>query len=253
MIQTIIIEDNLPTLGILKDILEKHFPEQIDLIAEASTVEKGVEAINRLHPKLIFLDIELPDGTGFDILKKVEKHNFKVIFTTAYESYSLQAIKFSAFDYLLKPFDESEIVESISKAIEKISEEEELLKIKALLSNQKQEEKQIIIKTSDNIFPINTNDIFYCKSDSNYTEFYLNDGRKIMTSKTLKHFESLLSPFDFLRVHKTYLVNVKYIKKIKKGHNWSLKLWDNTIIPIAVRKKDEVLTMLKKRSNHNDN
>jgi len=245
MIPAVIIDDAPLAHKIIQKVVTDKFLKRIKIIGNATDVKSGIECIKKNNPKIIFLDIEMPDGTGFDLLHKLKEYNFKLIFITAHEEYSLKAIKFSALDYLLKPLNEEEINIAIEKAIKQISEEEEQLKIKILLENHERTFKKIIIKTTENIHVLETANIIHCESDNNYTNFYLKNNEKILASKTLKHYDSLLKNLGFIRVHKSHLINLNYIKKIIKGNPFRIYLINETIIPVSVRKKEKVLEAIR--------
>ncbi|HRN57574.1 MAG TPA: LytTR family DNA-binding domain-containing protein, partial [Agriterribacter sp.] len=196
---------------------------------------------------LVFLDMQIHDKTGFDLLKQVGEINFDVIFTTAYEKYAVQAFKFSAIDYLLKPVDADELKQAVAKLEQRLSKNEMSKKVDALFDNMKNMQtasKRIGIPTVSGITYVAVGDIIRCHSQINYTVFYLKDNQKITVAKTLKEFEEMLSDHNFYRVHNSHLINLAYVKKYHRGKGGYLTMADNTEIEVSIRRKDELLKKL---------
>jgi two-component system LytT family response regulator len=194
----------------------------------------------------VFLDIQMPDGTGFDLLKKFEKINFKVIFVTAHQEYAIEAFKYSALDYLLKPLSPSNLISAIKKVEESFNSEELNLKLKTLLSNITEPAKtkrKIVLKTMERIYSVDLNDVIRFESDGGYTKVYLLDGKRIMVSRTMKEFDDLLTDVGFLRVHNSHLINMNYLFCFEKteGH---IVMKDDSIVPVSNRKKEQLLELL---------
>ncbi len=247
MLRTIIIDDEAHIRKSLAQMLRDEC-DNVKLMDTAHSVKSGLEAINKHHPDLILLDIKMDDGTGFDLLKKLEPVNFKIIFITAYDQYALQAFKFSAIDYLLKPLDADDLVEAVNRT-EKLIQKDFSTQLKVLDENLKTAEnkdKKILLKTSDAVHLIRVRDISYCESDLSYTKFYLLDGQKIIISRTLREFEDMLKGFGFFRVHKSFLVNLFTITKFDKTDGGFLVMENNDRIPVASRKKDELMELFGK-------
>ncbi len=247
-IKAVIIDDERNSRDLICDIIKSHFPDI--LLQSAVNTATGIKTINTFNPDIVFLDIDMPDGTGFDVLKNISEYNFKVIFITAHEEYAVKAIKYSALDYILKPVNAVELVNAINKALKKIKSEIEQLKIETLLSNLelfgKSRKRKLVLSTSDNTYIVDTDDIVRCKSDNNYTTFYLNNGNRILMSKTLKEYENLLSPDNFIRIHRSHLINVNYIDRIGKRNSGFLYMKDGTEIPVSHGKRDALTDMLKR-------
>lgn len=245
MIRVVIIDDEDAARNFIEKILVSNFKD-IDVVAQASNVESGINTINKYSPDIVFLDIDMPDGTGFDLLQQLQKIDFKLIFVTAHSQHALKAIKFSALDYILKPVDILELVQTVKKALNIIEKETEQIKIKTFLSNisNLNGNKKIVLKTSDNIYVINVKNIIRCLSESNYTTLYINDKRKIVISKTLKEYENLLCEFGFIRIHRSHLININYIERYSKD-NSILHMKDNSQIPVSHRKKDQLIQILE--------
>ena len=242
MLKTVVIDDELNGRTILKSFIEKYC-NGIEIIGEADSVKTGVELINKLQPELVFLDIQMQDGTGFDLLKKFDTTNFKVIFVTSYDHYAIKAIKFSAVDYILKPVDPDNLVEAVNRVQEIAANTDIESKINVLVSNINNLEK-LALPASDGIRFVKINDIVRCESDNNYTMFHLINKEKILVSKTLKEYDVLLSSVNFYRVHKSHLVNLKYVTKYIPGEGGYLILEDGSHADVSRRKKEGLMKIL---------
>lgn len=245
MIKAIIIDDETNNQELISNLL-KSYAENIQVVALANSVETAYQAIMEHHPDLIFLDIQMPDGTGFDLLKKFEKINFKIIFVTAHQEFAIEAFKYSALDYLLKPLSPTNLIEAVKKVEESISSEDLNLKLKILLSNIAEpikSKKKIVLKTMERIYSVDIDDIIRFESDGGYTKVYLVDGKRIMVSRTMKEFDDLLLDVGFLRVHHSHLVNMNHLFCFEKaeGH---VVMKDESIVPVSNRKKDQLLELL---------
>ncbi len=214
-------------------------PVEISVVGEAEDVQSGYDIISKKNPDLILLDINLPDGTGFDLLKKFEKIRFKIIFITAHEEHAIKAFKYSALDYILKPVIAGELIRAVVKATDTLHIEETELKFAAFLSNL-DKLKKLVLKTSESIHIINVNDIIRCEADINYTTFYLKNGKKLLVSKTLKEYAELLKHSDFYRTHQSHLVNLDHISRYDKMEGGHLVMIDESIVPVSTRKKEQL-------------
>ena len=246
MIRAIIVEDEKMSRETLRRLLEKYCPE-VEIVAEADGYRKGLEEIRKHQPDVIFLDIQMPDGSGFRLLEEIEEINFEIIFTTAFDQFAIKAIKFSALDYLLKPVIPQDLIEAISRVAKKKAEKS---RQKSLSLNpqsaeaQEERSQKIVLSTSEMIHVINVDDIVRCESDNYYTNFFFLDGRKLLVSKTLKENEDLLSPHNFIRPHKSHLVNIKYIKSFVRQDGGYILMNDGTHIPVSRRKKDKMMEII---------
>lgn len=245
MIKAIVIDDETNNQELICNLL-KSYAENIQVLAVAGSVESGYQAIIEHQPDLVFLDIQMPDGTGFDLLKKFDKINFKVIFVTAHQEYAIEAFKYSALDYLLKPLSPSNLISAIKKVEESFNSDELNLKLKTLLSNITEPAKtkrKIVLKTMERIYSVDLNDVIRFESDGGYTKVYLLDGKRIMVSRTMKEFDDLLSDVGFLRVHNSHLINMNYLFCFEKteGH---IVMKDDSIVPVSNRKKEQLLELL---------
>ena len=241
----VIVDDEAAVRNTIKSLLNENFPD-INILATAGSIQEGYETIINNKPDLIFLDIELPDGTGFDLLKKFSQILFKIIFVTGHHEYALDAIKVSALDYVLKPIDTDELCRAVEKAREVINQQEQRLKLQALSENLQGKKvlKRIILRTSDHLQIVSVSDIVRAEADSNYTSFTLSDGKHILVSRTIKEFESLLSGSGLIRVHQSHLVNINYIDRFIKKDGGYLQLKDSTRVPVSPILKKQVLHAL---------
>ena len=240
--KVIIVDDELNVRNAITNLLIEQFPD-ISIISSVGTIEAGYEAISQHKPDLLLLDVELPDGNGFDLLRKISPVNFKVIFITGFQEYALDAIKVSALDYLLKPFETEELRHAIEKARIVINHADEQLKLQALNENLQNKKvlKRIILHTSDHLQLVSVSDIIRAEADSNYTRFWLSEGKKIMVTRTIKEFDGLLSGSGLIRVHQSHLVNISYIDKYVKRDGGYLQLKDGTKIPVSPNLKKQLL------------
>lgn len=244
-IKAVIIDDTTASRISLADDLDTYC-ENVMLIGQAESVKTGVKLINSLKPPLIFLDVQLEDGTGFDILEQIEKYPYQVIFTTGSDDHAFKAIKWSAVDYLLKPVDPDELVNAVAKvkpAAKDIPQENIQLLLENL-KNVKSAPKRIALSSADRIHVVNVDEIIRCESQRNYTLFFLAGHKQILVTRTLKEFEEMLGPHGFIRIHHSHLINTDYLKEFIKADGGYALMSDNSRIPVAVRKKDELLKFL---------
>ncbi|MFH1118842.1 MAG: LytTR family DNA-binding domain-containing protein [Bacteroidota bacterium] len=247
MIRTIIIDDEPGSRETLREML-RLYCKGIDIVAEAVDVKSGIEAIKQHVPGLVLLDIRMPDGTGFDLLRKIMPVSFSIIFVTAFEEYAIKAFRYNAIDYLTKPLDPIELQSAIEKAMTTIENENINERLKKLLIDymkpQPPENRKLILKTSEIIHIVDIDKIVRCESDRNYTVFYMENREKILISKSIKEFSDTLEPHDFYRVHHSHLINLKYLVKFKRDELMCV-LSDATEIPVSTRKRDELMKMLR--------
>jgi two-component system LytT family response regulator len=246
MLRMVIIEDKEQERLALRAMLAE-LRSDVEVVGEAGDVSSGKQVISETNPDLLLLDIQLPDGTGFDLLEHFDPINFKIIFVTAFNDYAVKAFKFSAVDYVLKPVSTADLVGAIDKAAHILLAEYHM-KINTLLNNHRSpasEEKRIIIKTIDKIHVIKIQDIARCESDASYCHFYLKDGSKITASKPLKEYAGLFNEHGFFRVHKSHLVNLKEVTRYDKSEGGDVVLKSGERIPVSSHKKDELLEYLE--------
>lgn len=213
----------------------------VTVLGECGSVKEAVIVANACKPDLVFLDINLQDGSGFDFLEQVDKLTFKVIFITAYEEYALKALKTGAIDYLLKPVDLEELVSAVKK-VSKLSLDEQRHQIINSKKVFEKDHNSLILSLHDSFQVINLNELMFCESDKGYTTFHLSNGKKYLASKSLKEFESKLSEKDFTRPHQSFIVNLKFIDRYDKSGTIHLK--SGIQIPVSSRKRDSFLSRL---------
>ncbi len=246
MIKVIIVEDEERSRDALKEMLKGHF-RNAEVIAACKNVEEAKVAIELNQPDLIFLDVELGDKTGFDLLRQLNKITFDVIFTTGYEKYAVQAIKCSALDFLIKPFSISDLQEALKRYEEKHERQHSSEQFETLFHNLKHlnaDAKKIALPTLNGLIIISVKDIIRCESDVNYTTFHMVTKNKLLVAKTLKEFEELLHDYDFIRVHNSHLINLHHVKKYTRGEGGIVTMADGAEVDVSRRKKDEFLKRL---------
>ncbi|HRI58125.1 MAG TPA: LytTR family DNA-binding domain-containing protein [Saprospiraceae bacterium] len=248
MIKAVIIDDERPSIETLKWKLENYCPE----VAVEATFDNPAEGVNYLKnnaPDLLFLDIEMPMLNGFDVLEDLGREvPFDIIFTTAYDNFGIQAVKFSALDYLLKPVQNKELKEAVEKHLRKTHRRIPSEQIDALLSNVQAERKgkraRVALASKESIEFVDPNDIVLCIASSNYTEVFLTNGSKRLISKTLKEFEDLLAPYDFFRPHHSHLVNLNRVREFMRGDGGYLIMENKMQVAVSKSKREELLTLL---------
>jgi len=246
MIKAIIVEDEKMSRETLRRLLEKYCPT-VEVVAEADGYRKGLEEIRKHNPDVIFLDIQMPDGSGFRLLEELDEVDFEIIFTTAFDQFAIKAIKYSALDYLLKPVIPQDLTEAIMRVEKKKAEKMRKKNLEIFpedVNAQDERSQKIVLSTSEMIHVISVNDIIRCESDNYYTYFYFVDGRKLLISKTLKENEELLSQYNFIRPHKSHLINIKYIKSYIRQDGGHILMTDGTRIPVSRRKKDKIMEII---------
>lgn len=219
----------------------------ISEIEEASGVKSGLKAIEAFKPDLVFLDVEMDDGTGIELIKKLEHYNFQLIFITAHDKYAINAFKLSAIDFLLKPIDVEDLIKAVNKAEQNLKSKTLDLQFQILqesLSSITIHEKKIVLKDSESIYFVKVSDIVHCKAEGPYTEFYLIPQQKIIISKSLKEYEELLEPFGFIRTHHSHLINIKRIVRFDKADGGTLILENKQVVPVSQRKREQIMELL---------
>lgn len=247
MINAIIVDDEQHCINRLNGLLHEHCGSSVRVLKSFNTVEAALAGSKQLQPDLVFLDMQIHDKTGFDLLNQINDINFDVIFTTAYEKYAVQAFKFSAVDYLLKPIDADELKQALDRLEARMSKIETARKIDALFSNMKATSagtKRIGIHTVSGITYVPVSDIIRCESAINYTTVFMKDNRKLTVAKTLKEFEDMLADYNFFRVHNSHLVNLAFIKQYHKGKGGYISMSDHSEIEVSTRRKDDLLKKL---------
>ncbi len=251
MISAVLIDDDFNLRNGTKGLLNLYAP-QIKIIGEADDVATGIKVINALKPDVVFLDIQLNDGTGFDILEQLALINGKItshiVFITAHEQYAIKAL-----DFLLKPVDPDELKKVISKIHEVIEKSSNYAHIDLLIENiRKKVDKfqRIALSNADGIHLFEVSDIIRCESEDNYTKFYIKNNKPILISKTLKEYEELLTEHGFVRIHQSHLINLAFLKSFIKKEGGYVIMADNSNLPISQRKKDSLQEILTKQMNN---
>ncbi len=250
-ITALLIDDDANLRNGMRSLLERYAPE-IMIIGEADNVKSGIEAMENLQPQVVFLDIQLGDGTGFDILEDIAQKRGKstshIVFITAHEQYAVKAFRFSALDFLLKPVDPEELEKVIVKIKNVLTKNDNYAHIDLLLENIRKKVdnfKRIALSTSDGIHLFEISDIIRCESEDNYTKFYIKNNKPILISKTLKEYEEMLTEHGFERIHQSHLINLSYLKSYIKKDGGYVVMADNSNLPISQRKKERLQEVLK--------
>jgi two-component system, LytTR family, response regulator len=238
MKKVLIIDDENRTRSLIAKMIDS-FGLDVEAIPEGENVQSGIKAIEKHQPDIVFLDIQMPDGTGFDVIRSVENKNFEVIFITAHEEFAIKAIKFSALDYLLKPVDAVELKAALEKALQVVENAGDHGQFEALHSNiQKSEKRRLVLKTQESVHVVDLEEIIRCEADRNYTSFFLRDNKKILVSKTLKEYETLLSGHNFLRVQQSHLININFVDRYDKKNGGAVVMKDGSEVPLSPAKRD---------------
>ncbi len=243
----IVVDDEKHCRDVLALLLTKHCPH-ITLLAACADGPAGVEAIDKHHPDLVFLDIEMPGMSGFDLLKTCQYTHFQVIFTTAYNEYAIQAIRHNALDYILKPVDKDELKQAVAKAEASPTmhpASSPVHEFVAYLNRQKTGDR-LALPTLEGLQILQSEEIYYCESDGGYTHFFLTNGKNVLISKTLKEVEEVLGNKGFCRIHHGFLINVRYVQRYIRGDGGEVIMANNKNIPVSRNKKQEFLSLLER-------
>ncbi len=245
-ISAMIIDDEPMAISSLARMLQKHCPK-VDVVATTQNPVEGLKEIKELQPDLLFLDIAMPRMDGFSLLRNIPDLDIKVIFITAYDEYAIQAFKEEAVDYLLKPIDKEELINAVKKVEQSLKihfTEERLLSLFDRFQKMYSPVQSIGLPTMEGLNFVKVEQISHCKSDGNYTEVFLNDGQKVVISRQLQFLKDKLNPQQFIRVHRSYLVNLNYIKKYLRGRGGSLIMQNGEVIPVSSRRKNDLMDSL---------
>ncbi len=246
MIKAVIVDDEFCFREMIGLLLKDYFP-QVQVAAVAAGVRDAVAAIEQHKPGLVFLDIEIVGGTGFHVLQQLKNRDFKLIVITAFNEFAIQAIKFSAIDYILKPINEFEFKAGVEKALQEIEKQEKPVPMEQLFFNYREKAaKKLVLRTSGDWYVVDVTGIIRCQADNVYTTFFLASGEKIMVSKGLGEYADLLDKYGFVRVHQSHLVNIDFIKKLDKTDGGFLILKDKTEIPVSARRKQMIMDILNR-------
>jgi two-component system LytT family response regulator len=246
MIRSIIVDDEQMGRNLLASLLDEYCPN-VAVVAEADSVTAARDVIRRHEPELVFLDIEMPRNSGFDLLEEVEGRAFDVVFTTAYEQYAIRAIKAAALDYLLKPINKDELMAAVAKTEQRraVDMQHNLESLLENLRRPSSEPHKLALPTEDGLMVVRTADIIRCEAAASYTWVYMTASERLLVSRPLKEFETLLAGMSFLRVHHSHMVNVDHIRRYVRGEGGELVMSDNSSVLVARRKKEELLRALR--------
>ncbi|MEP3387155.1 MAG: LytTR family DNA-binding domain-containing protein [Reichenbachiella sp.] len=241
----VLIDDDATVRENLRLLLKIYAPES-SVVGEASGVQSGLDCIRSNKPDLVLLDVEMKDGSGFDLLSLYKDIDFKLIFVTGHNEYAIKAFKYSAIDYVLKPVDPDDLQAALLKASEVHDVQEQRLRVSNLVQNKSLEarKRKILLKDAETVYLVLVSDIIRCESEANYTIFYLLDKRKIMVSKTLKEFDQLFEGQSFFRAHQSHLINLNHFDRYEKKEGGIIHMKDGSTLPVAVRKKEALLSVL---------
>src|SRR5512139_1108537 len=245
---TVIIDDEPDAVDFISSIIGEYCPG-LEVTGKAHNVKDGVKLIKEIKPELVFLDVEMPNGTGFDLLTHFPDKDFDVVFITAFNHYAIKAIKFSAVDYILKPININEFIEAVNRVVKKRSERgtQGNESIKALMENLRSSfPSRLAIPTSDGMEYLNPKDIIRIEADRSYSWFFITGNRKILVSKHLKEFQELLSDRYFFRPHNSHLINLKYVRKYIRKEGGYIEMTDSSLIPVSRNRKDMFLAIMAK-------
>lgn len=242
--KAIIIDDERKGREILQKLLERYCPE-VQIVSMASNLEEGYLQITQNEPDVVFLDVEMPTGSGFELLEKFDEVSFEVIFTTAYDNYALKAIKFHALDYLLKPIDIDELKQAVENARKRVENKPAENRYTEFVSARKLEfTGKIPLTVKEGIVFVSVSDIIRVESDGGYSSFHTGDGKVYVASRNLKEYEEILPAKEFFRIHKSHLINMRRVKKFLRVDGYFVEMEDGSTVEISRRKKDEFLMMM---------
>lgn len=245
MLKCLIVDDEHKSREILRILIED-FCDNAQVVALCPSVADALLAIDEHKPHVVFLDIQMQGETGFDLLEKIKKIDFEIIFTTAYSEYAIKAFKFSAIDYLLKPIDIEELKKSVSKVEKKVNSDFSA-RLEQLVQNLKggsNHRFKLALPSSDGLMFVKVDEIIYCEASSNYTNIFMADGKKYIVSRTLKEYEDLLADQDFFRIHNSYLINLNAIKKYVRGEGGYVVMTNDKSLDVSKRKKESFLSRI---------
>lgn len=243
-LRAVIVEDEEASRETLANYLAKYCPD-VELIAMAESVKEGLACIEKHHPNIVFLDIEMPFGNAFDLLDQLKEIDFEIVFVTAYSNYAVKALNMSAAYYILKPVDIDELVQAVEKIKLNLQENNEAFHTKILMENIKrthQQNQKIVLPQLDGFEVVEVKDVIRCEAHDNFTKFYLLNGETHLICRTLKFFDELLSDLDFIRVHKSHLVNVQHIVQYKKGKGGQVKMVNGNMVDVSNLRKPDLLS-----------
>lgn len=240
----VVIDDQEKIRKGLISMLQYYCP-RVTVVAEANGVASGLDVIAKYSPDLVFLDIEMNDGSGFDLIRQLEKRDFSLIFVTAHDQYALEAFRMSALDYLLKPINKDDLINAVERAALQRSKTDLSNQLSVLVDNLEAKPKKLILKDAESIHVVPLESIIRCAAESSYTIFYLRDGRKVVVTRTLKEFDQTLNPYGFQRIHHSHLVNLEDIQRFDKANHQEVVLINGDKLPVSHRKKEQLIARLE--------
>ena len=241
MLKTLIVDDEQASRTTLRNFLQQYCP-QVQVLAEAANITEAKALIEQHDPNLVFLDVEMPFGNGFDLLESLPSVGFKVVFVTAFSHYALRAIQYSAAHYILKPVDIDELVEAVARVSDGGDSYPDSTQV--LLANIKTTQKQktkVVLPIINGFEVVEAEEIIFCQAEENFTRFYLESGREVLICRTLKYYQEVLQPLDFLRVHKSYLINLQHVRKYRKGRGGDVTMANGMELPVSPTQKDALM------------
>lgn len=243
MLKVILIDDEPDARFLLRHALEQHFAHQVQIVAEADGCQTGLHVLNNTTCDLVFMDIKMGDGTGFDILAALDKPSFAVVFVTAFDSFAIKAFEFAAVGYLVKPFKVTDLQKTIDRILaQNMAGKTEKQPLKILIdSYNEQKIRKIVVPNTEGFTILLLDDILYLKSDRNYTEFIMMDKTKVVSSRSLIQFDQLLQSQGFFRVHHSYLINLGHLKAFVRSDGGAVKMANNELLPVSRQKKNDLL------------
>ena len=247
MLRTVIVDDERRVRETLIGMLKMYCPD-VEVVAEFSDLATAEDQLPSLQPGLVLLDVQLENGTGFDLLRRLPQVNFKVIFITAHDSYAVEAFQFSALDYLMKPVDPEDLIRAIQRAGEVIRLEQTQMQLAALMTNlgeQSSKQRKLVLKTTESVHLVDIGDIIRCEANRNYTMFHFSNDSKLLVSRTLKEFHDLLTKHGFYRIHQSHLINLAYFDRYEKTDGGYVVLKNGHEVGVAMRKREAFLKHLE--------
>jgi two-component system LytT family response regulator len=243
VLKAVIVDDEVSGRETLSHYIQKYCTN-VEVVGLADSVKSGLEVIEKCRPDILFLDVEMPYGNAFDLLEQVKEITFETVFVTAFSNYAMKALNCSAAYYILKPIDIDELVAAVDKIKVQREKSKEFIHTKILIENINIVNKQlqkIVLPTMEGFEVVQVKDIIRCQANDNFTDVFINEGKKMLICRTLKHFEGLLEDYDFMRVHKSHLINIQFIKKYRRGKGGQVVMSDGSEIDVSPSKKQDFL------------
>jgi two-component system LytT family response regulator len=243
VLKAVIVDDEVSGRETLSHYIQKYCTN-VEVVGLADSVKSGLEVIEKCRPDILFLDVEMPYGNAFDLLEQVKEITFETVFVTAFSNYAMKALNCSAAYYILKPIDIDELVAAVDKIKGQREKSKEFIHTKILIENINIVNKQlqkIVLPTMEGFEVVQVKDIIRCQANDNFTDVFINEGKKMLICRTLKHFEGLLEDYDFMRVHKSHLINIQFIKKYRRGKGGQVVMSDGSEIDVSPSKKQDFL------------